>query len=161
MSDLEQSLSALAHAFVLDVFKAVTQSSLAELQELSSGLPALRGETSSSSSRPAQPARPAAKPARASKVKAKAAKAVAAPDVQSKNRGPGRFGLRVEDYIDQLVEVVKGEPYGIAGGELRERLGITKAPFLRIAAVAIESKRIGRTGSRGGLYYFGKLLKLP
>jgi hypothetical protein len=132
MNKLEVALSALVAEFVDGIQGAVLSATLEEVQSL--GLPQAR--TVAPAHVPVSP------------------KAGA-------RRKPKVWGIRVEDYLERLVELVKGRPYGIRGGILQDELGIGKTPFLRVASVALAQKRIKRTGTRGGIYYFGQLKKIP
>lgn len=133
MNKLEVTLSTLVADFVGRIQGAVLSATLEEVQSL--GLPQ---------------ARTGAPPAHVP----------TSPNARVK-RKPKVWGIRVEDYLDRLVELVKGRPYGVRGGILQDALGIGKTPFLRVAAVALAQKRIKRTGTRGGIYFFGQLKKLP
>jgi hypothetical protein len=133
MNKLEVTLSTLVAEFVGGIQNAVLSATLEEVQSL--GLPQAR-------------------------TVAPSAQGPGSPNVKTR-RKPKIWGIRVEDYLDRLVELVKGQPYGVRGGILQDELGIGKTPFLRVAKVALAQKRIKRTGTRGGLYYFGQLKKIP
>ena len=133
MNKLEATLSTLVTEFVGAIKVAALSATLEELQSL--GLPNARVA-------PVHDAAPRT-------------------ERPSWNRRPPNWGVRVEDYLERLVELVKGRPHGVRGGILQDELGIGKTPFLRVAAVALAQKRIKRTGTRGGLYYFGQLTKIP
>ncbi len=137
MSSLRQTLDSLALAYFDNVLAAIRAASLGEVQALadSSLAPPLARSPAPALGRPSAAA-------------------------SSPREGRG-WGIRVEDYLDRLVTLVAKEPYGIGGGALRRELGIAKTPFLRVAAVALATNRIQRTGTRAGLYYTGRLLKLP
>ena len=139
MTTLRSTISQLANEFAAGVLEAIRGASLQEILAESGaggGVKARRG-------RP-----PAAEAGRG-----------AAPVAKRRGRG-GRLGRRsagdIAGLVQQIVQLLEGNPEGLRAEQIREQLGLEAKELPRPIAEALSSRKIAKQGQKRATTYFAR-----